>query len=144
MKNYFKKISILSIIVLFISCAKSDEVPPSIIGGRWLFDKTVPYTNGVAEPEINHPANFEGCEKNYYEFFADSKIKYTNFDVDCVKATETSEYLLEGNKIQFKELPLDGKITTLNETDLVIEYRVPFFDAMNNDIGFVHKYKRVR
>jgi hypothetical protein len=136
-------ISIFIISILFNSCAKDDEVPPSLIGGKWLFDKQIPYTDGIAEPEIDNLVNQAGCNKNYYEFTNENSLIYGNYDADCELTLEATNYLLEGKKIQFKVLRFIGTITTLTETDLYIEFREPFFDAPNDNILTIIKYKRV-
>jgi hypothetical protein len=138
MKN-LNLIKIIAILVstLFMSCAKDDEIPPSLIG-KWEFDKLITYNSGVAQPIIDSPFNTPGCTKTYLEFKPNNIFSVGTYSVSgCALTIDDNRYVSDGKIIQlnlvFRSL---ATITTLTNTDLVLDLR-PLDAAVNDPNNFI-------
>jgi hypothetical protein len=147
MKTIFKLITIVLISTVF-SCAKDDEMPPSLIG-RWAFDKAIPYSSGVAQPAIDAPFNDPNCTKSFLEFKPNNIMSFGRYTGGtCTLVVMDERYVSDGKIIQFNQPlgPSLGTISKLTSTDLVIDTRplgVPVSDP-NNFINVTLTFKRVQ
>jgi hypothetical protein len=128
------KYIILTLVTLFAfaSCAKDDEVPPSIIG-KWEFISEFRYNSDfIPEPDQPYQRNSNGCEKNFISF--DDKNNYIyrqnsfdNVNNKCINQEIKTFYLKDGSNIivtdPFRET---YTIKTLTATDLTIEQKFQF------------------
>jgi hypothetical protein len=145
--NFIKIIAIL-VSTLFMSCAKDDEVPPSLIG-KWEFDKFINYDNfGVAQPIIDSPFNVPGCTKSYLEFKPNNLLTFGIYNGSgCALTANDDRYVSDGKIIQLNlPFPSLATITTLTNTDLVLDLRPldrPVNDPNNFIIGTL-TFKRIQ
>jgi hypothetical protein len=139
MKN-LNLIKIIAILVstLFMSCAKDDEIPPSLIG-KWEFDKFIQYNFGVPQPAIDHPFNVPGCTKSYFEFKPNNILSLGVYNGNnCALTVDDNRYVSDGKIIQFNlsDFRFLATITTLTNTDLVIDLR-PSDRPVNDPNNFI-------
>lgn len=146
MNKIFQFLAVIIIISIIFSCAKDDEVPPSIIG-RWAFDKEISFAGGVPQPEKN--ASFAGdpnCPRTFIEFKNNNIMSFGIYGGGCTLTQRENLYSYDGNYASLGQ-PFDsyiGKVLILNQTDLHIQFSARF--ALPGDVNaliFTQKFKRV-
>ncbi len=146
---FSKLFLIVSTIILFNSCAKDDEAPPSIIG-RWAFYKDVPYNNGVRQQEVNSVylnSNPNG-KQNYIEFKENNVFVFGNYNGSNVLNETENFYTFQNKYINLygpPYPPCNARILVLTNEDLEIEI-IPQGAPINEPraIPFATKFKLIK
>jgi hypothetical protein len=148
MKNNIRFILIAILIGTVFSCAKDDEVPPTLIG-KWEFVSQIDYIAGVPEPnEKDYLFNVAGCKKSFYNFKGNNLMEFGRYSGGgCGLNIEEQRYIFDGKNFQTK-FPLIGfnyEIKTLTQTDLVIDATDTNTPVGNTNYTiFTFKLKRIQ
>jgi hypothetical protein len=124
------KIIFATILILFaFSCAKDDEVPPSLIG-KWEIVKFNPFNNGVLQPDSALPFNFPNCQNTILEFKANNMLSFTFFNsANCMPQNREDNYINDG-RVFYCNTPFPQSLctmVTLSNTDLICDVQPAMF-----------------
>jgi hypothetical protein len=120
MKNF---LILFALTTLFFSCAKDDEVPPSIIG-KWEFVSQINYdAAGTPGAENNYSINRPNCSKCYLINKENNMSVYGDFNSTCEVTERSYSNEFDGKKFKFP-IPASyfvGTIVKLTETELIFD-----------------------
>jgi hypothetical protein len=124
MKNQLQKITLVALFTLLFSCAKDDEVPPTVYG-KWQVEKVNQINNGVIQPDLNpNPFNPPDCTKSFFDFKTDNSASFGAYNqLNCGLFSVNNRFITEGKIFQFFD-PFGaslGSIVSLTKTELIFD-----------------------
>jgi hypothetical protein len=111
------------LISLAFSCAKDDEVPPSLLG-KWEIQKWNKFDNGNLEADEQPFFSQPGCKKASFELKSNNIATKTTFSgANCGIAVSDESYISDGMTFQANFILPDmyGKIVTLTNSELIFD-----------------------
>lgn len=102
-----KKISVLFVCALVLStflfsCSNEDNPTTSsssAIEGKWNYNKLSYTQNGITTPEVDHPENVTGCNKDYIEFKTGGILNIGDYTTGCAFAQYPGTWTKTGNNL---------------------------------------------
>jgi hypothetical protein len=123
-----KKIILTLVTILALaSCAKDDEVPPSLIG-KWEVQKWNRFTNGNLGPDEQPFFSQSDCRKAFFELKTNNIATLTTSSgATCEVFSRDEIYLRDGQIFNaYFILPgMDGKIVSLTNSELIFDIYEP-------------------
>lgn len=124
------KIIIAAIFISFaFSCAKEDEVPPSLLG-KWEIVKFNLFNTGVLQPDSTLPFNSPNCQNTTLEFKTNNLLIFTIFSgASCMSQIREDNYINDG-KVFYCNMPFPQSlctIVTLTNSDLIYDVQPAMF-----------------
>jgi Prokaryotic membrane lipoprotein lipid attachment site len=118
-----KIILTLVAIIALASCAKDDEVPPSLIG-KWEIQKWNRFTNGNLGPDEQPFFSQPDCRKVFFELKTNNIATLTTSSGATCEVFSRDEFYLKDDQIfqaNFILPDMNGKIVSLTNSELIFD-----------------------